>query len=169
MVPDRFASIDTHGLVRIAAATPRASVGNVESNADAILDLANKAARAGADIVLFPELCLSSYAIDDLHLQEALLDRVETEIARLVEASRQLPVLLIGAPVRRAGRLYNAALVIARGQLLGVTPKIYLPNYREYYEKRWFASGFGLVGMDITIAGYRVRTAEQYSTTVAAG
>ena len=155
MVPDRFASIDTHGLVRIAAATPRASVGNVESNADAILDLANKAARAGADIVLFPELCLSSYAIDDLHLQEALLDRVETEIARLVEASRQLPVLLIGAPVRRAGRLYNAALVIARGQLLGVTPKIYLPNYREYYEKRWFASGFGLVGMDITIAGYR--------------
>ncbi|WP_336973030.1 NAD(+) synthase [Sphingobium aromaticiconvertens] len=155
MPPDRFASITGHGLIRIAAATPIASVGDVGANAGTILDLARKAAAAGADIVLFPELCLSSYAIDDLHLQEALLGRVETETGKLIEASGDLPVLLLGAPVRRAGRLYNAALVIAQGKLLGVVPKSYLPNYREYYEKRWFASGAGLTGLEIALAGHQ--------------
>ncbi|WCP13266.1 Glutamine-dependent NAD(+) synthetase [Sphingobium sp. AntQ-1] len=153
MTPDRFALIDEHGLIRLAVATPTASVGDVGGNSNAILDLARKAALAGADIVLFPELCLSSYAIDDLHLQDALLDRVETEIGKLIEASLDLPVLLVGAPVRRAGRLYNAALAIGRGKLLGVVPKSYLPNYREYYEKRWFASGAGLTDLDIELAG----------------
>ena len=153
MTPDRFASIDEHGFIRLAVATPNASVGDVGGNSNAILDLARKAALAGADIVLFPELCLSSYAIDDLHLQDALLDRVETEIGKLIEASLDLPVLLVGAPVRRAGRLYNAALAIGRGKLLGVVPKSYLPNYREYYEKRWFASGAGLTDLDIELAG----------------
>lgn len=155
MTPDRFASINEHGLIRLAVATPTASVGDVGANSNAILDLAQKAASAGADIVLFPELCLSSYAIDDLHLQDALLDRVETEIGKLIEASLDLPVLLVGAPVRRAGRLYNAALAIGRGKLLGVVPKSYLPNYREYYEKRWFASGAGLTGLDIELAGHK--------------
>ncbi|HUD94764.1 nitrilase-related carbon-nitrogen hydrolase, partial [Sphingobium sp.] len=86
-VADSFFSIHSHGLVRIAAATPRATVGDVGANAAAIEDLARQAAAAGADLVLFPELCLSSYAIDDLHMQEALLDRVEQEIARLIAAS----------------------------------------------------------------------------------
>ena len=132
-----------------------ASVADVGANAAAILRLAREAAGKGADIVLFPELSLSSYAIDDLHLQDALLDRVEAEIGRLVEASADLPVLLVGAPVRRAGRLYNAALVIAGGKLLGVVPKSYLPNYREYYEKRWFAPGAGLAGLEVDVAGHR--------------
>jgi NAD+ synthase (glutamine-hydrolysing) len=153
VTPDRFASINEHGLIRLAVATPTASVGDVAGNSNAILDLVRKAALAGADIVLFPELCLSSYAIDDLHLQDALLDRVETEIGKLIEASLDLPVLLVGAPVRRAGRLYNAALAIGQGKLLGVVPKSYLPNYREYYEKRWFASGAGLTDLDIELAG----------------
>src|ERR1043165_4690386 len=131
---ERFEAIETHGLVRLAAATPEASVADVGANAEAILRLAREAAAKGADIVLFPELCLSSYAIDDLHLQDALLDRVEAEIGRLIEASADFPVLLVGAPVRRRGRLYNAALVIEGGRLLGVVPKSYLPNYREYYE-----------------------------------
>jgi hypothetical protein len=83
-----------------------------------------------------------------------LLDRVELELAKLVEASRDLkPVLLVGAALRRNGRLYNTAVVIARGRVLGVVPKSYLPNYREYYEKRWFASGIGLTGLDIIVAG----------------
>ena len=155
MGAERFEAIDTHGLVRLAAATPEASVADVGANAAAILRLAREAAGKGADIVLFPELSLSSYAIDDLHLQDALLDRVEAEIGRLVEASADLPVLLVGAPVRRSGRLYNAALVIAGGKLLGVVPKSYLPNYREYYEKRWFAPGAGLAGLEVDVAGHR--------------
>ena len=155
MGAERFEAIDSHGLVRLAAATPEASVADVGANAAAILRMAREAARKGADIILFPELSLSSYAIDDLHLQDALLDRVEAEIGRLVEASADLPVLLVGAPVRRSGRLYNAALVIAGGKLLGVVPKSYLPNYREYYEKRWFAPGAGLAGLEVDVAGHR--------------
>ncbi len=153
---DAFASIHSHGLVRIATARPQGTVADVGENARAILALAQEGADAGADLILFPELSLSSYAIDDLHLQDALLDRVEDEIGRLIAASADLPVLLVGAPLRRAGRLYNCALVIAKGQLLGVVPKSYLPNYREYYEKRWFAPGAGLSGLDIDVAGHHV-------------
>lgn len=153
---ERFASIHTHGLIRVAAATPRASVGDVSSNTAAILELARQAADGGADLVLFPELSLSSYAIDDLHLQEALLDTVEAQIGALIDASADLPLLLVGAPLRRKGRLYNCALVIAQKRLLGVVPKSFLPNYREYYEKRWFASGTGLIGQEIEVAGQYV-------------
>jgi NAD+ synthase (glutamine-hydrolysing) len=89
-----------------------------------------------------------------LHLQDAVLDATEAGIAAIVEASTKLkPVLLIGAALRRNGRLYNCALAIARGRILGVVPKQFLPNYREYYEKRWFASGLGLTGLDIDVAG----------------
>lgn len=156
MNSDRFASIHSHGLIRVAAATPRASVGDVAANAAALLELAQQAAGGGADLVLFPELSLSSYAIDDLHLQEALLDRVEAEVDTLVDASADLPLLLVGAPLRRNGRLYNCALALAGGRLLGAVPKSFLPNYREYYEKRWFASGAGLAGLEIDVAGRRV-------------
>jgi len=154
---DRFLSIHAHGLVRVAAATPAASAGDVAANAASILDLARQADAAGADLVVYPELCLTSYAIDDLHLQEALLDRVEAELAGLVAASAKLkPVLLVGAALRRSGRLYNCAVVIARGRVLGVVPKSYLPNYREYYEKRWFAPGIGLKGLSIALGGEEV-------------
>src|SRR5690606_27965863 len=106
------------------------------------------------DLVVFPELALSSYAIDDLLLQDALLGAVEQGVARILAASEALaPVAVVGAPVRRGGRLYNCALVVARGTLLGVVPKSFLPNYREYYEKRWFASGAGLTGLEVTLAG----------------
>ena len=152
-----FASIHAHGFVRVAAATPRGSAGDPQTNTDSILDLARAAHTAHADLVVFPELCVSSYAIDDLHLQDALLDAVEGQIARIIDASTDLaPVLLVGAPLRRNGRLYNCALAIVRGRLLGVVPKSYLPNYREYYEKRWFAPGIGLAGLDITVAAQTV-------------
>jgi NAD+ synthase (glutamine-hydrolysing) len=152
---DAFKSIHSHGFVRIAAATPRASVGDIAANAASLLELAQQAASGGADLVLFPELCLSSYAIDDLHLQEAVVDRVEAAVGSLIDASKNLPLLLVGAPLRRKGRLYNCALAIADGRLLGVVPKSFLPNYREYYEKRWFASGAGLTGLEINVAGHR--------------
>ena len=153
---ERFSSLHRQGLVRIAAATPKGSVGDVAANAEGIVALARAAAEGGADLVLFPELCLSSYAIDDLHLQDALLDRVEQEIGRIVAASGELPMMLIGAPLRRGGQIYNCALAIAGGRLLGVVPKSFLPNYREYYEKRWFAPGAGITGLDIVVAGETV-------------
>jgi len=104
--------------------------------------------------MLFPELGLSAYAIDDLFLQDALLTRVEAEIAGLAKASEKLaPVLIVGAPVRHGGALYNAAVVISRGEILGVVPKSFLPNYREYYENRWFQPGAGVTGLEIRLAG----------------
>ncbi|HYN45086.1 MAG TPA: NAD(+) synthase, partial [Allosphingosinicella sp.] len=149
-----FGAIHRHGFVRVAAASPRGSAGDVAFNVDRTLELAREADARGVDLAVFPELNISSYAVDDLHLQDAFLDAVEAGIARLAKESAGLKtVLLVGAPLRRNGRLYNCALAIARGQILGVVPKCYLPNYREYYEKRWFASGVGLDGLKIEVAG----------------
>jgi NAD+ synthase (glutamine-hydrolysing) len=152
-----FSSIHRHGFIRVAAGTPVASVGDVAANAAAILDLARQADAEGADLLVLPELALSSYAIDDLHLQDAMLARVESELGQLVAATADLKtVLLVGAPIRRSGRLYNTAVVIARGRILGVVPKSFLPNYREYYEKRWFALGHGLSNIEMALCGQTV-------------
>jgi len=149
-----FGAIHRHGFVRVAAATPIASVGDVRFNVKAALDLARQADGRGIDLVVYPELNISSYAIDDLLLQEAFLDAVEDGLAEFAKASAGLgPVFCLGAPLRRNGRLYNCGVVVSRGRILGVVPKSFLPNYREYYEKRWFAMGFGLNGMDIAVAG----------------
>ena len=149
-----FHSIHRHGLVRVAAATPLASAGDVAFNVEQTLELAREADREGCDLIVFPELNVSSYAVDDLHLQEAFLDRVEQGLGEICAASAKLrPVLCVGAPLRRNGRLYNCAVVVSRGRILGVVPKSFLPNYREYYEKRWFVSGIGLEGLEIAVAG----------------
>ena len=149
-----FESIHRHGFVRVSAASPVGSVGDVAFNVDQAIALAEEAHGKGVDLLVYPELNISSYAVDDLFLQEAFLDAVEDGIARFRDATAKLaPVLVIGAPLRRNGRLYNCALAIARGRILGVVPKSFLPNYREYYEKRWFVSGIGLNGIDIAVAG----------------
>ena len=154
-----FYCAHTHGFVRVATSTPQVRTADVAFNRDAILTEAKRAHEARVDLVVYPELCLSSYAIDDLHLQGALLDAVENAVADIVAASATLsPVLLIGAPLRRNGKIYNCALAIAGGKLLGVVPKSYLPNYREYYEKRWFAHGRSVhgEGQKVTVAGQSV-------------
>ncbi|WP_277983168.1 NAD(+) synthase [Sphingomonas faeni] len=152
-----FYAIHSHGLIRVAAATPRASVGDTRANAEATIALAREADAKGVDLVVFPELNLTSYAIDDLHLQTAQQRATLAAIATVVEASATLrPVLLVGAALVRNGRLYNCALAIARGRVLGVVPKTFLPNYREFYEKRWFASGAGLTGLTIDLDGAEV-------------
>ena len=151
-----FRSLYAHGFVRVAAATPTATVGDPAANAAAILKLAREADAAKAAVVVFPELSLSAYAIDDLLHQEALLGAVEAEIAKLTAASKDLfPLLIVGAPLRHKARLYNTAVVIHRGAVLGVVPKSYLPNYREFYEKRHFAPGAGVRGETIAVAGAR--------------
>ncbi len=152
-----FHSIHTHGFVRVGACTPRASVGDCAANADAVIALAQNGHKQGADLLVFPELNITSYAIDDLHLQTAQHRATDAAIGAVVAASAKLrPVLVVGAALPRNGRLYNCAVVIARGRILGVVPKIFLPNYREYYEKRWFASGTGLTACHITLAGQTV-------------
>ena len=130
-----FYDMHSHGFVRVATATPRVRTGDVAFNVQGILAEAVKADAQNVDLVVYPELCVSSYAIDDLHLQGALLDAVEQAVGAIVAASAKLsPVLLIGAPLRRNGKIFNCALAIAGGKLLGVVPKSFLPNYREFYE-----------------------------------
>jgi len=151
-----FYAIHTHGFVRVAVCTPKVAVGDPGANAAETLALAAKGEAEGCDLMLFPELGISAYAIDDLFLQDALLRRVDEELAGIVAASAGLgPVLVVGAPLQHAGRLYNCAVVIAKGRVLGVVPKSFPPNYREYYELRWFAPGWGVQGLEIEVAGQR--------------
>ena len=157
MKPAAFASIHSHGMIRVAAATPLATVGDVAANTDAAIALAQQADAAAVDLVVFPELNLSSYAIDDLHLQAAQQRASAAAVLRLARETATLrPVLLVGAALVRNGRLYNCAVAVHRGRVLGVVPKTFLPNYREYYEKRWFASGMGLTGLTITLGDEEV-------------
>jgi NAD+ synthase (glutamine-hydrolysing) len=152
-----FHSPYNHGFVRCAACTPECEVADPEFNANAILDLAHKGHNQKVAMMVFPELCISGYAIDDLLGQDVLLDAVEAAIASIVSASRDLnPVLLIGAPLRQEGRLFNCAAVVHAGKILGVVPKTHLPNYREFYEKRWFASGRNVREAEMKVAGHLV-------------
>jgi len=153
-VPE-FRSLYRHGFARVAACTGRSHPAEPGRNADAVLDLARTCHDRGAALAVFPELALSAYAIEDLFLQETLLDAVEEAAGRLIaESARLRPLLVVGAPLRRGNRIYNTALAIQGGRLLGVVPKSYLPNYREFYEKRHFASGAGIAGGTVRIAGH---------------
>jgi NAD+ synthase (glutamine-hydrolysing) len=149
-----FYSHHRQGFVRVGACTPRIHVADPKANARETLALMHEGEKRSVDLLVFPELGLSAYAIDDLLLQEALLDGVEAGLAALLEASRAIrPVCIVGAPVRRNQRLYNCAVVFARGRILGVVPKSFLPNYREFYENRWFSPGAGVEGLEVTLAG----------------
>lgn len=139
---ERFNDIYEHGFIRAAVGIPQLKVADTEFNTGEILKLAQKAHDDQAALCLFPELCISAYTCGDLFQQEALLDGCLEALSRVVEASRTLmPVLLVGAPLRVEGRLFNCAIVIHCGRVLGIIPKSYLPNYREFYEKRHFTSG----------------------------
>ncbi|HET6307982.1 MAG TPA: NAD(+) synthase, partial [Rhodopila sp.] len=152
-----FRSLYRHGFARVAACTTRTALADPASNAQTILRMAEACHRQAVAVAVFPELGISGYAIGDLLQQAALLDAVETEVGTIVAGSAELmPLLLVGAPLRHQGALYNCALAIHRGALLGVVPKIHLPNYREFYETRHFASGDGCEGETITLAGRSV-------------
>jgi len=151
-----FRSIYRHGFARVAACTTRTSLADPAANADRVLHVARDCDRRRVALAVFPELGLSGYAISDLLQQGTLLDAVEQAIGHLVAHSADLlPLLLVGAPIRHLGGLYNAAVAIHRGRLLGVVPKVHLPNYREFYEPRHFVSGDATNGGEIAIAGQR--------------
>ena len=153
---EAFLSIYRQGFVRVAACRPRCRAADPAFNLEQMLELAREGDAQAVALMVFPELGLSGYSIDDLLLQSALLDDVEAKIVELLLASRDIsPVLLVGAPLRREGRLYNCAIAVHKGRILGVVPKGHLPNYREFYEKRWFASGRDMKG-EITVGGESV-------------
>ncbi|MFV0493930.1 NAD(+) synthase [Mycobacterium sp.] len=142
-----------HGLVRVAACTHHTTLGDPATNATSVLSLARQCHNDGVALAVFPELTLSGYSIEDILLQDTLLDAVENTLAELVGASADLlPVLVVGAPLRHRHRVYNCAVVVHRGTVLGVVPKSYLPTYREFYENRQLAPGDAERGV-IRIAG----------------
>ena len=152
-----FRSLYRHGFARVAACSTRTTLADPQANARAILRVAQDCHRQAVALAVFPELGLSSYAIGDLLHQSALLDGVEAAIGTIVEASADLmPLLLVGAPLRHAGALYNCAVAIHRGRLLGVVPKGHLPNYREFYETRHFVAGDASAGSEIRIGAHTV-------------
>jgi NAD+ synthase (glutamine-hydrolysing) len=137
-----FESAYGHGFARVAACTIPLAIADPAANAEAVLASARELHDEAVAVAVFPELCLSGYAIDDLVMQDALLDAVREAIERIAAASADLmPMLVVGAPLARGNRLYNCAVVIHRGAVLGVAPKSYLPTYREFYERRWYAPG----------------------------
>lgn len=152
-----FHSIYSHNFIRASVCIPLLRVTDPVFNAERTLELARRASELKASIVLFPELGISSYTADDLFHQQTLLDAVIDGIARITEASRELtPVLLIGAPLRFEGKLFNCAVVIYRGSILGIVPKTYLPNYREFYEKRQFTSARSAIAREVRLLGQTV-------------
>ncbi len=148
-----FLSAYAHGFARVAACTVPVRVADPAANAAAVLEAARRCDADGAAVAVFPELCLSGYAIDDLFLQDTLLDAVDGALREVVAASADLrPVLVVGAPLVHGTRVLNAAVVVHRGRVLGVAPKAHLPTYREFYERRWFAPGDDVRGTT-TVAG----------------
>jgi len=152
-----FYSIYSHGFIRAAVGVPYLRVADPTFNAERTLELARQASQRSAAVVLFPELGLSAYSNEDLFHQDALLDASLAALGQVVAGSRELwPVLLVGVPLRITGQLFNCAVVVYRGQVLGVVPKTYLPNYREFYEKRQFTSGRDAIAREVTLFGERV-------------
>jgi NAD+ synthase (glutamine-hydrolysing) len=152
-----FDSLFSHGFARIAAAVPHVKVAEPDFNTERTLELAREASDAGAALAVFPELGISTYAIDDLLHQQALLAAVRRALARIVNASAELlPMIVVGAPLLVEGGVFNTAVVIHRGGVLGVVPKSYLPEYREYYEKRQFRAARDAIGTELELLGQTV-------------
>src|SRR5215212_9501771 len=143
-----FRCIYQHGFARVAACTARIAIADPPANAEAVLREGRACAEEGVALALFPELNLTGYSIEDLLLQDAVLDGVEAAVARVAQGSAGLlPVLVFGAPLRHRDRIYNCAVVVHRGRVLGVVPKSYLPTYREFYERRQLAPGEDVRGV----------------------
>jgi NAD+ synthase (glutamine-hydrolysing) len=149
-----FYSAYDQGFARIAACTIPVALADPAANARSVLAQARECHEEGVAVAIFPELVLSGYSADDLFLQDTLLAAVDEALAEIVDASTDLlPILAVGAPLVHGTRVLNCAVVIHRGRVLGVAPKSYLPTYREFYERRWFAPGDDRRGTTIRVAG----------------
>ncbi len=151
-----FYSAYRQGFVRVAACTHHTTLADPVANAESVLRIARQCHDDNVGLAVFPELTLSGYSIEDIVMQDALLEAVDAAVGEIAAGSAALlPVLVVGAPLRHRNRIYNTAVVIHRGQVLGVVPKSYLPTYREFYEKRQIAAGDEESG-DIRVGGFDV-------------
>ena len=146
-----------YGFVKVAAAVPAVKVADVDYNIQQIESVIAQAEGRGIEVIVFPELCITGYTCQDLFKEQLLLDRAESGIITLLDFTRKLDIIsIVGLPVVINGLLYNCAAVIQGGQLLGLVPKTYLPNYAEFYEKRWFASAQDMNPITCIYAGNTV-------------
>jgi NAD+ synthase (glutamine-hydrolysing) len=130
-----------HGFLKVAAAIPEVKVADCEFNADRIRTMIRSADSQGVDIICFPELSITSYTCGDLFFQELLLENAKTAMIKLVDETSTLDIVsIVGLPLMLRDKIFNVAAVFGRGRIYGFVPKTYLPNYNEFYEKRWFAS-----------------------------
>lgn len=159
MAKKKNLAVPDYGLMRVAAVVPRVNVADVESNTAGIIEGVDRAVKAGAHIVVLPELCVTGYTCADLFGNELLLDAAERALVEICDKYKDTPVMVVvGAPLRCSGHLFNCAVVINHGDMWAV-PKTYIPNYKEFYEKRWFTSSniAALAGKDsIVVAGREV-------------
>ncbi len=133
--------MNNYGFVRVAAASPALKVADCDYNTTEIIKIINKAEDDGISAIVFPELSITAYTCGDLFLQDILLEKAQKSLKQICEATRGLSVIVIvGLPVRVSSRLYNMAVVLSNGNIEGAVPKTFLPNYNEFYEKRWFSS-----------------------------
>ncbi len=152
-----FYSPYTHGFVRASVCVPSVRVADTAFNAERTIDLAQRCAAEGGAIALFPELGLSAYSNEDLFHQEALIEASLAALQSVLAASSSIGcVLVVGMPLVVDQKLYNCGVALLQGRILGVTPKTFLPNYREFYEKRQFVSGRETHSREITLLGQRV-------------
>ncbi|MBR1933281.1 MAG: NAD(+) synthase [Prevotella sp.] len=143
-----------YGFINVAAAVPSVRVADVEYNVQQIEAQIAQAEGRGVEIIVFPELSITGYSCQDLFRQDLLLSKAEEGLLVLLDFTRKLDIIaVVGLPVRIGSLLYNCAAVIQHGSLLGLVPKTYLPNYNEFYEKRWFASATDLSSQEIYLAG----------------
>lgn len=146
-----------YGIIKVATAVPTVKVADCVSNIREIESLIAQAEGQGAEIIVFPELSITGYTCQDLFRQQLLLDATENCVMQLLEFSRQLDIIsIVGAPIVAGDLLLNCALVLQRGKILGIVPKTFLPNYSEFYEKRWFASSQDLHPQEFRYAGHPV-------------
>ena len=130
-----------YGFVKVCAATPEIRVADVQFNTKNIIEAIRASAKEGSEITVFPELCLCGYTCGDLFGQKVLLDGVENALAQICEATSGINTLVfVGAPVESCGKLYNCAIAISDGRILGIVPKTHIPNYGEFYERRYFSA-----------------------------
>lgn len=146
-----------YGFITVAAAVPSVKVADTEYNVKQIEDFVAQAEGKGVEIIVFPELSITGYSCQDLFLQQLLIEQSEVAVMQLLDFTRKLDIIcIVGAPVNISGSLYNCAIVIQHGVIVGMVPKTYLPNYGEFYEKRWFSSSKNLQSTDIRYAGNTV-------------